>query len=54
MLKKNKKQCIKYGLKYLKDIIDKEKNESELNSNEEKIKYYDDILKTIDKWFESE
>ena len=58
MLKKNKKECIKYdleyNLEYLKDIIDKEKNKSELNSNEEKIKYYDNILKTIDKWFESE
>ena len=54
MLKRNKKECIEYGLEYIKDILSYEKNDTKNISNEEKIKYYDNVLKHIEAVFKLE
>ena len=50
-LKENKKECLKSGSKYIKDLIIKEKKETEKMSREEEIKYYDNLLKIIENGF---
>ena len=54
-LNKNKRECTKYNLNnMIQNMLKTERNETEKISKEEEIKFYDNILKSIEEGFTSE